>query len=348
MSVYRLISLGAVLSIVLQTEQAHPNIGALFAAFTVFPCRWQLQQTNGSAPVIGAAPQKGNGMNQQVYEKLRRYSADIRIWTIRTIAEAGFGHIGGSASIADVLAVLYGDVMRVDPENPGWEERDWLVLSKGHCAPALYAALALRGFFPMDWLKTLNRGGTNLPSHADRRRVPGVDMSTGSLGQGISAAVGICWANKLRQRDSWTFCIVGDGECNEGQVWEACAAAGHEKLDHFVLFVDWNKKQLDGRLEDICDPLCFEDKFRAFGFETETVKGFEVRDIWEAVQRAKGHAGQPHCIILDTCKGLGVDFAEQADFNHYLTFDKAQGEASIAEIERRYQAGTYPGGDFKW
>lgn len=287
-------------------------------------------------------------MNSQDFEKLRRFSADIRIWTIRTIASAGFGHIGGSASIADVLAVLYGDVMRVDPTTPLWDQRDWLVLSKGHCAPALYAALALKGFFPMEWLNTLNQGGTRLPSHADRQRVPGVDMSTGSLGQGISAAVGICWANRLQKRDNWTYCIVGDGECNEGQVWEACAAAAHEKLDHFVLFVDWNKKQLDGRLEDICAPFSFEDKFRAFNFHVETVKGFDVQAIWEAVQRAKETPSQPHCIVLDTCKGLGVDFAEKEDFNHYLTFGPTQGEAAIAEIERRYQAGTYPGGDFKW
>ena len=181
--------------------------------------------------------EKGTDMAPDNFEKLRRFSADIRIWTIRTIAHAGYGHIGGAASIADVLAVLYGDVMRIDPKNPGWEERDWFVLSKGHCAPALYATLALKGYFPMEWLKTLNQGGTNLPSHADRRKVPGVDMTTGSLGQGISAAVGIAWANRLQGRDSWSYCIVGDGECNEGQVWEACQAAGHAKLDHFILFV---------------------------------------------------------------------------------------------------------------
>ena len=282
------------------------------------------------------------------FEKLRRFSADIRIWTIRTIAHAGYGHIGGAASIVDVLAVLYGDVMRIDPKNPGWEERDWFVLSKGHCAPALYATLALKGYFPMEWLKTLNQGGTNLPSHADRRKVPGVDMTTGSLGQGISAAVGIAWANRLQGRDSWSYCIVGDGECNEGQVWEACQAAGHAKLDHFILFVDWNKKQLDDRLERICDPLSFEDKFRSFGFHTQTVRGDRVQEIWEGIQQAKQTPGRPHCIILDTCKGLGVDFAERQDFNHYMSFDTEQGETAVAEIERRYQAGTYPGGDFQW
>ncbi len=279
------------------------------------------------------------------FEKLRRFSADIRIWTIRTIAEAGFGHIGGSASIADVLAVLYGGMMKINPANPSWEQRDWFVLSKGHCAPALYAALALSGYFPMDWLKTLNKGGTNLPSHADMRRVPGVDMSTGSLGQGISSAVGICLANRMLGRDNWTYCIVGDGECNEGQVWEACMTAAHRKLDRFILFVDWNKKQLDGRLEEICDPINFENKFRAFGFECETVPGYDVKEIWDAVARAKGTPGKPHCIVLDTIKGIGVQLAEEKEFNHYLTFGPEEGEKSIEEIERRYANGCYPRGD---
>ncbi|MBQ3050253.1 MAG: transketolase [Oscillospiraceae bacterium] len=279
------------------------------------------------------------------FEKLKRFSADIRIWTIRTIAEAGFGHIGGSASIADVLAVLYGGMMNIDPSDPNKEDRDWFVLSKGHCAPALYAALALKGYFPMEWLKTLNKGGTSLPSHADKLRVPGVDMSTGSLGQGISAAVGIALANRMQGRDSWTYCIVGDGECNEGQVWEACEAAAHLKLDHFIVFVDWNKKQLDGKLEAICNPGDFVEKFSAFGLDTEVVVGYDVKSIWEAIECAKNKPGKPHCIILDTVKGIGVNFAEEEEFNHYMTFDVAKGEESIAEIERRLAAGTYPGGD---
>ena len=282
------------------------------------------------------------------FEKIKRFSADIRIWTIRAIASAGFGHIGGSASIADVLAVLYGGMMKIDPSNPKWEDRDWFVLSKGHCAPGLYAALAVKGYFPLEMLRTLNKGGTSLPSHADHLRVPGVDMSTGSLGQGISAAVGIALANRLQGRDSWTYCIVGDGETNEGQVWEACEVATHQKLDHFITFVDWNKKQLDGRLEQICDPVDLAGKFTAFGFDTQTVKGYDVQEIWEAIERAKAVPGKPHCIILDTIKGLGVKLAEDEDFNHYLTFDDAKGELSVEEIERRLADGTYPGGDFKW
>ena len=278
------------------------------------------------------------------FEKLKRFSADIRIWTIRTIAEAGFGHIGGSASIADVLAVLYGDVMQVRPEDPAWEGRDWLVLSKGHCAPALYATLALKGFFPMDWLKTLNKGGTRLPSHADRLRVPGIDMSTGSHGQGISTAAGICWANRLLGRDVWTYCIVGDGECEEGQVWEACIAAATQKLDRFIVFVDWNKKQIDAATDVMLSPVNFEERFRAFGFSAETVPGYDTEAIWHAVQRAKACPGRPHCIVLDTYKGIGVSFAEEQEFNHYLSFGPEKGEEGVAEIERRYSQGCYPGG----
>ena len=225
------------------------------------------------------------------------------------------------------------------------EGRDYFVLSKGHCAPALYATLALKGYFPMDWLNTLNQGGTNLPSHADRLHVPGVDMSAGSLGQGISAAVGIAWANRFKGLDNYTYCVIGDGESNEGQVWEACQSAHHCRLDHLIVFLDWNKKQLDGRVVDVCDPLSYEERFRAFGFGCETVKGYDVQEIWEAVERAKADPGKPHCIILDTTKGLGVSFAEPVEFNHYMNFDVAKGEEAVAEIERRFAAGTYPGGD---
>lgn len=282
------------------------------------------------------------------FQTMMELSKDIRIETVKCIASAGFGHIGGSASIADVLAVLYGDVMRIDPKNPKWEQRDWLVLSKGHCAPALYAALSLKGYFPMEWLKTLNQPGTRLPSHADGRLVPGVDISTGSLGQGVSSALGIALGNRLLGRDSWTYCIMGDGECNEGEVWEACQVATHQKVDHFILFVDWNKKQLDGRLEEICEPLDLEEKFRAFGFDAQCVNGCDVAEIFLAIQRAKAIAGKPHMILLDTFKGVGITFAERADFNHYMTFGIQEAEAAVAEIEKRYEDGTYPGGDLKW
>lgn len=281
-------------------------------------------------------------------ETMRRLSADIRIEMLKALSEIGSGHVGGSASIADVLGVLYGGVMRVDPKNPQWEDRDWLVLSKGHCGPALYAALALRGFFPMEWMKTINGPHTNLPSHADRIRTPGIDMSTGSLGQGVSAAVGIALGNRLKGKQSYVYCIVGDGEINEGQVWESAQSANHFRLDHFILFVDWNKKQLDGYIEDVCDPVSIADKFKAFGFDVQVVKGYDAQAIYEAVLKAKNVSGKPHCIILDTYKGLGVTFAEQADFNHFIDVSREDAEAAIREIEKRYADDTFPGGNFTW
>ena len=285
--------------------------------------------------------------NKQI-ESMRRFSKDIRVETVKAIAHAGFGHIGGSASIADVLAVLYGEVMRVDPKNPNWEDRDWFVLSKGHSGPALYAALALKGYFPMSWLTTVNQLGTNLPSHADRLRTPGIDMTTGSLGQGMSSAIGIAAANQYLGRDSYTYCILGDGEINEGQIWEGCEAANNFMLDHLIVFVDWNKKQLHGRLEQICDPLNIAVKFSAFGFDAQTVKGYDVKEIYEAIERAKVVKMKPHVIVLDTIKGLGVNFAETEEFNHYLSFNMDKAESAIIEIEKRFAEGTYPVGNLKW
>ncbi len=286
-------------------------------------------------------------MEHEDIEKIRRFSADIRIETVKAIGEAGFGHISGSASVADVLAVLYGGIMKIDPKNIKWDERDWLVLSKGHSAPALYAALALKGFFPMDWLKTVNKPGTNLPSHADGIRVPGIEISTGSLGQGMSMAVGIALANKYLGRESYTYCIVGDGETNEGQVWEGAQASRHFMLDHFILFVDWNKKQLDGTLEQILEPLDLAEKFRAFGFDTQVIKGYDHEAIINAIAIAKSTPGVPHVIVLDTIKGLGISFAEKVELNHYMVFSQENVKEAIEEIEKRYANGTYPGGDSK-
>ncbi len=282
------------------------------------------------------------------FEKMKRFSADIRIELIKQLAEAGFGHIGGSASIADVLAVLFGGVMKIDPKNPNWEDRDWFVLSKGHSGPALYSALALNGYFPMEMLATLNKEDTCLPSHCDRLKTPGIDMTTGSLGQGISAAVGIALGNTLKGKDSYTYCITGDGELQEGQVWEAAQTAAHYKLDHFITFVDDNKKQIDGCIPQVCEPMDIAEKFKAFGFDTRKVKGYDVEEIYHAIQEAKAVKGKPHVIILDTFKGLGVCFAEREDFNHYLVIDSDMAKEGIAEIERRYAEGSYPGGDFKW
>ena len=279
-------------------------------------------------------------------EKMRRLSADIRIETIRALGEAGFGHIGGAMSIADALGVLYGGVMNVRPDDPQWEGRDFLVMSKGHSGPALYAALALTGFFPMGWLKTINKPGTMLPSHCDRLKTPGVDMTTGSLGQGISMAVGLALANRIKKNGQWTYCIIGDGETQEGQVWEAVSSAASLSLDRFILLVDYNKIQLDGLLDEINKPFDLASKFAAFGFFAQKVKGYDAGEIYEGIMAAKS-AKRPSAILLDTYKGLGCSFAEGV-FNHYMYITKEMADKAIEDIESRYAGGTYPAGNFSW
>ncbi len=269
-------------------------------------------------------------------EKLERFAADIRIQTILMFANAGYGHIGGAMSIADVLAVLYGGVMSIDPKNPSWEERDRFVLSKGHSGPSLYAALALIGYFPLEELKTLNQGGTRLPSHCDRLKTPGIDMTTGSLGQGVSSAMGIAMGVRMKGLDSYTYLIVGDGELQEGQVWEGVQFAAHQKLDHLIAFVDYNKKQLDGWVDDICEPFDICGKFRSFGWHAQIVKGYDVKEIYQAITQAKKEAGKPSMIVLDTIKGKGCSFAEIADFNHYMVISDEMAEESIKEIEKNF------------
>jgi len=197
-------------------------------------------------------------------------------------------------------------------------------------------------------LTTLNKGGTRLPSHCDRLKTPGIDMTTGSLGQGMSSAVGIALANSIQGRDSYTYCILGDGETQEGQVWEGAQTAAHFKLDHFIAFVDDNKKQIDGPIKQVCEPFDIAEKFRSFGFDSRKVKGYDVEEIYHAIEEAKAVKGKPSVIVLDTIKGLGISFAEPEAFNHYLNIDWTMAEKGIAEIEKRYAEGTYPGGDFKW
>ncbi|MBE5767378.1 MAG: transketolase [Oscillospiraceae bacterium] len=282
------------------------------------------------------------------FDSVRRLAADIRIWTIRQMEAFGAGHIGGASSIADTLAVLYGGVMRVDPKNPAWEDRDYLVMSKGHCGPALYAALALRGFFPMEWLSTLNKIGTRLPSHCDRLRTPGIDASTGSLGQGTSLATGMAFGRRMRGSDGMVYCIVGDGELQEGQVWEAVQFAATHKLDNLVFLIDQNGAQLDGYVADICEAFDVQKKFEAFGFRAVEVNGHDVEaiaPILTDIRDGKAPKGKPHAIILKTKKGTGCLYAERKFPNHHLTVSKADAEESIAEIERRYSEGLMPGGE---
>ena len=261
-------------------------------------------------------------------------AAEIRKLTIRAMEAAGYGHIGGSMSVCDVLAVLYTDLMNVDPEDSHQRDRDWLVLSKGHCGPALYAALAYRGFFDREELKTLNQNGTRLPSHCDRLKTAGVDLSTGSLGQGLSLAAGAALGNRLQGIDSTVYVIVGDGELQEGQNWEAIQFIAHRRLNNLVLLVDNNRRQLDGYTRDICDPFDLGEKLRAFGLRALEADGHDVRAVFDALTEAK-NASWPTAVILNTEKGHGCAFAEIDGFNHYMTITREMADDAVAEIDRR-------------
>ena len=253
-------------------------------------------------------------------KELEIFAQKIRVATIECIASRGFGHVGGSLSISDLLAVLYGEVMNVSPEKKDDLNRDKLVCSKGHAGPAIYATLALKGFFPYEKLFTLNQPGTTLPSHCDKNKTEGVDMTTGSLGQGTSLAVGLALADKLQKRNAKTYLIVGDGEQDEGQVWEAASFTTAKNLTNLIWIIDWNKKQLDGYNKDILDPQNLEEKFRAFGFDAVTVNGHSVEEIYGALTNLK--SDKPRAVILDTIKGHGLKEVEETFSNHSMAVSK--------------------------
>lgn len=270
--------------------------------------------------------------------ELRVFAEGIRVITLQTIQGFGSGHIGGSMSIVETLAVLYGSELRHDPETPDWRERDRLVMSKGHAGPALYATLSLRGYFPPSMLSELNQGGGRLPSHCDRTKTPGVDMTTGSLGQGISSAIGIALGCRMNRSDSITYLILGDGECNEGQIWEGAMFAAHQKLDNLIAFVDWNRQQLDGYTKDVLDMGDLSEKFRAFGWHVQEIDGHDTGAILGAVARARGAVGRPSMIVLNTVKGHGCTFAEGVESNHHMSFTKEQMDTAIAAAMARLKA----------
>ena len=268
---------------------------------------------------------------------LRVFAEEIRVETIKELAHLGFGHIGGSMSVVETLAVLYGGQMNYDPKNPTLESRDRLVMSKGHAGPALYATLALKGFFPLERLLTLNQGGTSLPSHCDRLKTPGVDMTTGSLGQGISLAIGLAMGAKMRGKDYTTYLILGDGECDEGQVWEGALSAAHHKLDNLIYFIDKNGYQLDGPTDDILAHGDLAKKAESFGLYTQEIDGHDVQAIYDAIQNAYAKKGVPSCIVLDTCKGKGATFAEPKH-DHSSQPNEEQWAEAIAASEKALEA----------
>lgn len=277
-------------------------------------------------------------MEEAKKRELQAFAVRIRMAALEAIHSLGSGHIGGALSIVDTLAVLYGGEMRIDPKNPKWPERDKLVCSKGHAGPAVYGTLAVKGYFPYEELKTLNRPGTRLPSHCDRNKTPGVDMTTGSLGQGTSLAAGMALGDKLKGRSSRVFLIVGDGEANEGQVWEAFAFAAAKKLDNLVVLLDWNKRQLDGWTDEVYPMGDFAAKFEAFGFDTVKVNGNDVAAVAEALEHTRQGNGKPFAIVLDTVKGAGIREVADTVMNHSLSVNDEQYERWTAQLTAELNA----------
>ncbi|MCI8485429.1 MAG: transketolase [Lachnospiraceae bacterium] len=269
---------------------------------------------------------------------LALFACQIRLAALECMKHLGFGHVGGSMSIAETLAVLYGKQMNINPKEPQWKERDWLVMSKGHCGPALYAALALKGYFPKSELETMNTGGTSLPSHCDRNKTTGIDMSTGSLGQGISTAIGTAMGHKLQGQSNYTYLILGDGECDEGQIWEGALFAAQHKVHNLIAFVDYNKQQLDGYTKDVCNLGDLKQKFEDFGWHAQEVDGHSIEQIDAAIESAKAENEKPSAIILHTIKGRGCSFAEGQLYNHHMNFSTQQYEDAHSRLLEQIKA----------
>jgi len=264
---------------------------------------------------------------------LKKKATELREMTIREIGHLGSGHIGGSMSIIEVLTYLYFKEMNIDPSNPKMEGRDRFVCSKGHAGPAVYATLAAKGYFPVELLKTLNQGGTKLPSHCDMNLTPGIDFTTGSLGQGASAAVGIALGQKLKKEKSFTYVMLGDGESQEGQVWEAAEVAASLHLGNLIGFTDFNRLQLDGFTEDIINMDNIDTRWLGFNWQVKRINGHDFGQIERAVQDAKAETNRPTMIILDTIKGKGFAPGEGKATCHSMAFNEAEAEEAIKVLE---------------
>ena len=266
--------------------------------------------------------------------ELEKIAVEVRKGIITGVHSAKSGHPGGSLSAAEIFTYLYFVEMNVDPKNPKDPNRDRFVLSKGHVAPGLYATLAQKGYFPVEELEGLRHIGSMLQGHPDMKHIPGIDMSSGSLGQGFSAAVGMALAAKMDGKDYRVYSLAGDGEIQEGQVWEAASLAAQQKLSNLIAFVDWNKQQLDGAIDDVLDIGDIGEKFRAFGWHVQQVNGHDVDAVKEAVEQAKAHEGQPSMIVLDTIKGNGCRLAMETFPCHHLKFKPEQIAPSVIEAEK--------------
>lgn len=263
-------------------------------------------------------------MTAERIKQLEEKASLVRNTTIEMIGRLGVGHIGGALSIVEVLTAIYYETAHVDPTNPKMETRDRIVLSKGHAGPALYSLLAEKGYFDRELIKTLNQSGTTLPSHCDMNRTPGIDMTAGSLGQGFSCAVGMAIAAKIDNNPCTVYAIVGDGESQEGQIWEAAMLAGSRKLDNLIVFLDSNKMQIDGMVEDVNGIEPIADKWRAFNFNVMSIDGHNLEEIVDSINKAKATKGMPTMIILNTIKGKGAFFAEGKLGSHNMVVSEEQ------------------------
>ena len=277
-------------------------------------------------------------MNSNSKNELAITACKVRMGVIEGTHCAKSGHPGGSLSVTDILTYLYFQEMKTDPQNPAWQERDRLVLSKGHTAPALYAVLAQKGFFPVEELKTLRKIGSRLQGHPDMKKIPGVDMSSGSLGQGISAACGMAKAAKLTGGEWRVYTVLGDGEIQEGQVWEAAMFAGARKLDNLVVIVDNNNLQIDGKITDVNSPYPIDKKFEAFNFHVINIDGNDFDQIEAAFKEARKTKGMPTAIIAKTIKGKGVSFMEDQAGWHGKAPNDEQYAQAMEELEKAGEA----------
>lgn len=274
-------------------------------------------------------------MTENEKKQLMITAAKVRLGIIEGVHSAKAGHPGGSLSAADVFTYLYNKELRVDPANPQWEDRDRFVLSKGHTAPGLYAALAHRGFFPVEDLKTLRQIGSYLQGHPNMNTVPGVDMSTGSLGQGISAAAGMALAAKFLGKENRVYTLLGDGEIQEGEVWEAMMFASHYKLDNLCVIIDNNGLQIDGNVADVMSPYPIVDKLLAFGFDAVQINGNDFEELEAAFAKARQTKGKPFAIVMKTVKGLGVSYMENVAGWHGKAPNDQEYEIAMTELRAR-------------
>lgn len=273
-------------------------------------------------------------MTDEKRAHLQKTANQVRKGALTAVYSAQSGHPGGSLSVADILTYLYEEEMRLDPNNANWEDRDRLVLSKGHTSPALYAMLALKGYIPQEELKTFRKTGSRLQGHPDMKKCPGVDFTTGSLGQGASAAVGMALMGRLGQKDYRVYTILGDGEIQEGQIWESAMFAAHQKLDNLCYIVDNNDLQIDGSVSEVCSPYPIDEKFAAFGFEVINIDGHNFDEIEAAIQKAKSTKGRPTCIVAKTIKGKNVSFMEGLASWHGSAPNAQQYEDAMAQLDK--------------